>query len=112
MKNFRFLSKVPKNKSFSFTPRYYNPEKDELEKRVKLAMLEAKQDKEAKIIDEERGRFSIREQHKMADKFNDVSINRSSMQRIQHQKNVANVRFIVILNILLIIVLYIFIKVL
>lgn len=102
IQKFRFLSRIPNHRKFEFAARYYDAEKEDLDKRVKAAMAESKNLKKEDI--ERRIRFS--------DSFNDVSMSRKSYSRIQHQKNMATVRFLIILSILLILSLYIFVKVL
>lgn len=98
--SFRSLSRVPQHKKFSLEPRYYDAEKEELESRVKLSTADAaRADK-------------LRREFRISGRFQDARYERSTYKRVQHQKNMATVRFLIILNLLLIIVLYIFVKVL
>jgi len=98
-KTFRFLSRLPEHRRFQYTPRYYDADKEDLERRVKMA----KTDREKEQLEQE---FRIR------DKFGHVRMNRQQYSRLQHQKVMSKVRFLFILNILLLIALYIFVKVL
>ena len=101
VQKFRFLSKIPDHRKYEMLPRYWDREKEELDKRVKAAVAESKSDYEE---EHRRIRFS--------DSFYEASISRKSYGRVQHQKNMQTVRFLVILSILLITSLYIFVKVL
>lgn len=94
------FSKTPKHKSFHYGPRYFNAEKDELDKRVKMAKLAGDTDDSD----------HIRRKISFSDKFRDSVFDRAFSARIRHQKMMSRIRFLVVLNILLIMVLVVFFK--
>ncbi len=44
---FKGLSRLPKNRQYTYHPRYWNPQKEELQERLKKAELRKKGDKDA-----------------------------------------------------------------
>lgn len=102
IKKFRFLSKLPNHRSFAYKPRYFNPEKEELQQRVDSA-IKANKDESA---------FSIKQKHKISESFHRQVTNKNTIGRVQHQKSISNIRFLIILNILLIIAIYVVFKLL
>ena len=101
MKNFRFLIRLPETNKFEFTPRYYDQEKEDLQKRVRAAAAERQ-------ISEEEARREI----KFSEEFSRANRHKLFESKVKHQKNMANLRFIMILMMFMIIGLYIFIKLL
>ncbi len=98
-KTFRFLSRLPEYSRFQYKPRHYDPDKEDLARRVKMA----KSDREKEQLQQE---------YRIRDKFGHVRMNRQQYSRLQHQRVMSKVRFLIILNILLLLALYIFVKVL
>lgn len=102
IKKFRFLSKLPNHRSFAYKPRYFNADKEELQKRVDDAVKASNSEYE----------LSIRRKHKISEEFHRQVTNKSTIARVQHQKSISNIRFVIILNILLIIAIYVAFKLL
>ena len=90
----RSMFKLPRNKKFEFQPRYYDPEKEDLERRVRMARAQAGEDAE---VDEE----ILRKKLSFEDRLRSSAADRNFCSRIQHQKSMSRLRFFIILNILL-----------
>ncbi len=91
------MFKIPEHSRFHYVPRYYDPEKEELERRIRLAEMEAGSREEA---------MKKVRSIKFEDRMRTARANDRFYARIQHQKTMSRVRFFIILNILLIITIF------
>jgi len=91
------MFKLPDHSKFNYEPRYYDPEKEELERRIRLARMKADSEEEF----EKRIR-SI----KFEDRLRTARANDRFYARVEHQKTMSRVRLFIILNILLIITIF------
>ena len=93
----RSMFKLKGPKRFQYAPRYFDPVKEELEHRVR----------EAKIRGEGRlSLISMRRQAALSGKWEDASADRQFFARVQHQKNMSRLRFMLIINILFILIVF------
>jgi flagellar biosynthesis/type III secretory pathway M-ring protein FliF/YscJ len=97
----RPMFRVPKHRIFDFKTRYYNAEKEAFEERVIKAGAEGKEGRDEK---------HIRRNIKFSDRFNHTIEDKRFSAKIEHQKTMSRVRFLIILQILLIIVIFIIYK--
>ncbi len=92
-------------KRFNIEPRYHNPEKEDLERRIAMAKAQRKRDIEEGLEIQESDETleeRVKMKFRMEERFYDSVMDRDSFARIQHQKNKSNVRLLIILNILII----------
>lgn len=93
----RRMFKIPSHRKFQYDPRFYDPEKEALERRIKMAELDA-EDKEEALNQAQKVKF----QHR----WKSASSDRNFYTRIHHQKSMMRIRFFIILNILLLLVIF------
>lgn len=93
----RSMFKLPKHKKFEYQPRYYDPVKEEMEQRI--AEVEGR----GASVNRMR---SFKRQLEFQDKFKEATSDRLFFARMQHQRNMSRLRFLLIVNILLIIVIF------
>lgn len=93
----RSMFRLPKHRKFEYQPRYYDPVKEELEQRI----TEVK-NRGASV----NRMHNFRRQLAFQDKFKEATSDRLFFARMQHQKNMSRLRFLLIINILLIIVIF------
>lgn len=91
------MFKLPDHSKFNYEPRFYDPEKEELERRIRLARMKTDSEEEF----EKRIR-SI----KFEDRLRTARANDRFYARVAHQKTMSRVRLFIILNILLIITIF------
>lgn len=89
------MFRTSKNKKYNYKPLYYNKEKEDFERRVRLAAI--KNDTDFK---------SMERMVRLSDKFQDNQADHHFFRKVRHQKNMARLRFLIIINILLIIVIF------
>ncbi|TVR78475.1 MAG: hypothetical protein EA412_08545 [Chitinophagaceae bacterium] len=85
--------KIPEHNRFNYDPRYYDPEKEDLEKRVRLAKLNRPEEEQEATTEEELLKIRIAQNFKKARTNSRPSISRSLNQ--------SRLRFFIILGILL-----------
>lgn len=91
------LFRLPKVRKYNYTPRYYDPVKEEFEQRVKQA--EAKSSGRGHLVDFKR---SMR----LKDQWREAQGDRQFFAKVQHQKMMSRIRFLIIVNVLLILVIF------
>jgi hypothetical protein len=93
----RRMFKIPSHRKFQYDPRYYDPDKEDLERRITMAELDAKDKEEA-----------LNKRHKLRfqDRWKSAADDRNFYTRIHHQKSMMRIRFFIILNILLLLVIF------
>lgn len=102
-----------KPKRFHIEPRYHDPEKEDLERRVAMAKTQRKRDLEEGIEIEESDETlekRVKTKYRMEERFFDSVMDRDSFARVQHQKNKSNMRLLIILNILIILTAFLVFK--
>jgi uncharacterized membrane protein len=91
----RPMFKVPKHRIFDFKAWYYDAEKEAFEERVKKARAEGKEGSHENYL---------RRKIKFSDRLNGAIDDKRFSAKIQHQKTMSRIRFLIILQILLILV--------
>lgn len=89
----RSMFKTRKPKRFDYHSLYYSAAKEDLEQRVKMATS-------GNSISEE----SIRRKLSFGDKFSESNTEKQFYSKLRHQKSMSRIRFLIILQVLVVIV--------
>ena len=92
----RAMFRTAKNKKYNFKPLYYDKDQEDFERRVKRAARQSGTD----------DLKSMERLVRLSDKFQDRQSDHVFFRQVRHQKSMARLRFLIIINILLIIVIF------
>lgn len=91
----RSMFRTAKNKKFNYEPLYYNKKQEEFDRRVHKAALE--NDSDVK---------SMERLVRLSDTIREKQSDRQFFRQVKHQRNMARLRLLIIINVLLIIVIF------